>query len=168
MIRPYEREDRDALWTLKRAFERELGELADDGKAERYEEKLTEKYRESYLDWVRRCLEDEPQAIQLAERDGEVVGYGFVLPDRLAHIWDGAVLNELYVSTRARGSGLADELFDAVLDVARAQNLPLDRVLLDVGPTNDRARAFYDRWGFEPWAEMFARPLGGQQPTRNH
>jgi len=45
------------------------------------------------------------------------------------------------------------------LSVARDQSLPLDRLVLDVDPDNERARAFYDRWGFEPWGEMVAREL---------
>jgi RimJ/RimL family protein N-acetyltransferase len=47
----------------------------------------------------------------------------------------------------------------AALDCARAQDPPLDRLVLDVDRENDRARAFYDRWGFEHWGEMIARPL---------
>ena len=29
----------------------------------------------------------------------------------------------------------------------------------NVDPDNDRARAFYERWGFERWGEMVAREL---------
>ncbi len=43
--------------------------------------------------------------------------------------------------------------------VAREQDTPLERVVLDVDPDNERARAFYDRWGFEPWGEILARSL---------
>jgi GNAT superfamily N-acetyltransferase len=94
------------------------------------------------------------------ERGGtELLGYAFVLPESLAYVWDAAVLNELYVVPAARGSGVADDLLDAALDQARGQSLPLDRLVLDVDPANDRARAFYDRRGFEPWGEMVALSL---------
>ena len=72
---------------------------------------------------------------------------------------DAAVINELYVRPAHRGTGLADGLFERALDVAAGQSLPLDRVVLDVDGANDRARAFYERYGFEPWGELVARAL---------
>ena len=83
----------------------------------------------------------------------------FVLPASLSHIWDAAVLNEVFVREADRGTGVADDLLAAALSVARGQNLPLDRLVLDVDPDNERARAFYERWGFEPWGEILAREL---------
>jgi ribosomal protein S18 acetylase RimI-like enzyme len=165
MTRPYGPGDDAALWDLKQAFERGLGAgTGDDAKATRYAEKLDSTYRERYLDWVERCVATEPDAVQLAERGGSVVGYAFVLPETMAHIWDGAVLNELYVEPAVRGEGIGDELLAAAIDVARGQDLPLDRILLDVDRSNDRARAFYERHGFEHWGEMLARavPVDGE------
>mgnify|MGYP000002188908 CR=1 FL=1 len=160
MVRPFEPDDEAVLWDLKRAFERGLGEgTGVDGKAARYAEKLDASYRERYLDWVGRCIREEPGAVQLAERDGSVVGYVFVLPESMAHIWDGAVLNELYVKPAHRGADVGDELISAAITVARNQDLPLDRILLDVDRSNDRARAVYERHGFEHWGEMLAREL---------
>lgn len=160
MVRAYEADDAAVLWELKRGFERGLGEgTGDDAKASRYEAKLDEPYRESYLDWVDRCVAEEPRAVQLAERDRGVVGYVFLLPESLSHIWDGAVLNELYVVPDYRGDGVGDELISAALDVGREQDLPLDRLLLDVDRANERARAFYESHGFEHWGEMLARDL---------
>jgi ribosomal protein S18 acetylase RimI-like enzyme len=159
MVRPCREGDAEDLWNLKRAFELELGAAGDAAKAASYREKLDDAYRESYLAWVERCLADDERCVQLADRDGPAAGYVFVLPERLAHIWDGAVLNELYVREPHRGTGLADNLLDAALSVARGQDLPLDRLVLDVDPDNDRARAFYERWGFERWGEMVAREL---------
>ena len=74
-------------------------------------------------------------------------------------IWDAAVLNEIYVRPAARGTGLADDLLAAVVEHARGQALPLDRLVLDVDPGNGRARRFYERHGFEPWGEVVARDL---------
>jgi GNAT superfamily N-acetyltransferase len=82
-----------------------------------------------------------------------------MLPERLAMVWDAAVVNEVYVCASRRGSGLADALFERGLDHAREQSLPLDRVVLDVDRENSRARAFYARHGFEHWGEMVARDL---------
>lgn len=160
MARAYGADDAAVLWDLKQGFERGLGEgTGDDSKASRYAEKLDATYRESYLDWVKRCMTEEPRAVQLAERDGSVVGYVFLLPETLAHIWDGAVLNELYVVPEYRGEKVGDELVSAAIDVAREQDLPLDRLLLDVDRANERARSFYESFGFEHWGEMLARDL---------
>lgn len=159
MVRPYRSSDTDELWELKRAFELELGSGGDGTKARTYEEKLTEQYRDRYLSWVQRCVEENDLCVQVADGDEGLVGYVFVLPESLAHIWDGAVLNELFVVEHARGTGLGNELVEAAIAVAREQSLPLDRLLLDVDESNERARAFYERHGFEHWGEMVSRPL---------
>ena len=170
-VRPYDRErDVDGLYASKVAFERGLGaNTGGDGKAAAYEGKLTDAYRERWLDWVDRCVADDPRCVTVAVEEsagdestaagGEVVGYVFVLPERLAMVWDAAVLNELYVAPEHRGTGVADELMDAALALAADQDLPLDRLVLDVDPANERAKGFYDRHGFESWGEMVARPL---------
>lgn len=88
-----------------------------------------------------------------------IAGYVFVLPERLAYIWDAAVVNEIYVAPEWRGTGVADALLEAAVDLAVDQDLPLERLLLDVDPDNERAYAFYERHGFEPWGEIVARKL---------
>ncbi|VTT85860.1 hypothetical protein DM2_1898 [Halorubrum sp. DM2] len=162
-IRPYDRErDAEGLYESKVAFERGLGEnTGGDEKAAAYEGKLTDAYRERWLDWVDRCVEDDPRCVTVAvdSRTRAVVGYVFVLPERLAMVWDAAVLNELYVAPEHRGTGVADDLIDAALALAADQDLPLDRLVLDVDPANERAKGFYDRHGLESWGEMVARPL---------
>jgi ribosomal protein S18 acetylase RimI-like enzyme len=160
MVRPYEPGDADALWRRKRGFETGLGAgTGSDEKAAAYDAKLTEDYRERWLDWVSRCTGENERCVQVAEHDGELVGYVFVLPESLCFVWDAAVLNEIFVSPDWRGTGVADDLMDAALSVAREQNLPLDRLVLDVDRENERAQAFYDRYGFEHWGEMVARDL---------
>ncbi|WP_135820963.1 GNAT family N-acetyltransferase [Halostella litorea] len=153
---------RDAvgLWECKRAFERGLGaNTGGEEKEAAYEGKLTDAYRERYLDWVDRCVADDSDCVVVADDGDGVVGYAFVLPERLSMIWDAAVLNEIYVAPEHRGTGVADDLIEAVIATARGQDLPLDRIVLDVDPKNDRAGAFYDRYGFEQWGEMVARDL---------
>jgi len=161
MVRPYEPgNDADALWTLKRGFETGLGEgTGSEEKQDAYAAKLTEDYRRRWLDWVARCVDEDADCVQVAERDGDLAGYAFVLPESMAFVWDAAVLNEIFVQPAYRGDGVADDLMDAVLAVARGQNLPLDRMVLDVDRENERAQAFYDRYGFEHWGEMVARDL---------
>lgn len=159
-IRPYREADADELWSLKRGFELGLGDATGgDDKRARYAAKLGEDYRKKWLAWVERCVDEDPDCVQVAAHEEGLIGYVFVLPASLAFIWDAAVLNEVYLDPPARGTGVADDLMAAALDCVRAQDLPLDRLVLDVDRENDRARAFYDRWGFEHWGEMVARPL---------
>lgn len=160
MSRPYRPEDADALWACKRGFELELGEgTGEEAKAETYRGKLDSRYRKRYLDWVERCVDEHPRSVQLAERDGAVAGYVFVLPESLAYVWDAAVLNEIYVEPTYRGTDVSEELMAAALSVARDQDLPLPRMVLDVDRANERAQGFYERHGFEHWGEMLSREL---------
>ena len=167
-VRPYDPErDPEALWELKRQFELGLGgDTGDDDKQQRYESKLDARYRARYLAWVDQCVAEDPRCVTVAGQSGEphgetdtLAGYVFVLPERLSMIWDAAVLNEIYVREDHRGTGLADQLMDAALELAREQDLPLDRLVLDVDRENGRARAFYERHGFSNWGEMVAREL---------
>ncbi|NHN48370.1 GNAT family N-acetyltransferase [Halostella sp. JP-L12] len=160
-IRSYDPDtDGSDLWELKRAFERGLGaNTGGEEKEAAYEGKLTDDYRVRYLDWVERCTDSDPDCVTVASTDDGLAGYAFLLPERLSMIWDAAVLNEIYVDPDHRGTGVADDLIEAVLSTAREQDLPLDRIVLDVDPKNDRAQAFYDRYGFEQWGEMVARSL---------
>ena len=176
--RPYDPDDpddRETLWGLKRSFETDLGTgTGDDDKRETYAAKLTEDYRTRWLAWVDRCVDDDERCVTLAVVDDEeerakefeadsesatTAGYVFVLPERLAYIWDAAVVNEIYVAPEWRGTGVADALLEAAIDLAVDQDLPLERLLLDVDPDNERAYAFYERHGFEPWGQIVARKL---------
>jgi ribosomal protein S18 acetylase RimI-like enzyme len=159
-IRPYEESDAEEFWKLKRAFELGLGAgTGGDDKEAVYEGKLTEEYRERYLDWVKRCVNEDERCVIVADAGEELVGYVFVLPETFAFVWDAAILNEIYVRPPYRGTGIADELMDAAVSFADDQTLPLDRLVLDVDRENDRASAFYDRHGFEHWGEMIAKKL---------
>lgn len=165
---PEDPTDRAALWELKRGFERSLGSgTGDNAKEASYEAKLTEEYRDRWLDWVAWCVAESPDCVTVAVPEGDateddtghLAGYVFVLPERLAFVWDSAVLNELYLAPAHRGTGVADDLLDRAVAVAREQDLPLDRLVLDVDRENARARAVYDRHGFEHWGEMLAKKL---------
>jgi len=172
-IRPYEPGDEAGLWECKRAFELGLGaDTGGDEKAQKYEGKLDAEYRAEWFEWVERCVESDPRCVTVAVAEGddgsddaedgdadEVVGYVFVLPESHRFIWDSAVLNELFVAPDHRGTGVADELMAAAVDLARDQDLPLDRLVLDVDRENDRAQAFYERHGFEHWGELVAREV---------
>lgn len=159
-IRPYEPRDEKGLWRCKRAFELGLGAgTGGEQKQSKYEGKLDGTYCTEWFEWVERCVDSDPRCVTVAVEDGDVVGYVFVLPESHRFIWDSAVLNELYLMPDYRGTGVADDLMDAAVSLARDQDLPLDRLVLDVDRKNDRATAFYERHGFDHWGEMIAREL---------
>jgi ribosomal protein S18 acetylase RimI-like enzyme len=169
--RPYAPRDAEGLWQRKRDFELGLGAgTGGEAKATKYEGKLDEQYREEWLEWVERCVDEDERCVTVAVDEAAaddpsvgpgaaVVGYVFVLPESHRFVWDAAVLNEIFVSPAHRGTGVADELMAAATEFAREQELPLDRLVLDVDAANDRAKAFYERHGFEHWGEMVAREL---------
>ncbi|GGL52278.1 GNAT family N-acetyltransferase [Halocalculus aciditolerans] len=160
MVRPYDDADGEELWSLKEGFETGLGEgTGGEEKAEQYAAKLTDSYRGEWLSWVADCVGEDERCVQVAEGDVGLAGYVFVLPESAKFVWDAAVLNEIYVAPAHRGTGVADDLMDAALAFARDMDLPLDRMVLDVDGENERARAFYDRYGFSHWGEMVARDL---------
>jgi Acetyltransferases len=175
-VRPYEQSSHEEkLWDCKQAFERELGaKTGDSEKADIYNSKLTTTYHNRWLEWVSHCAALDPGCIAVAtvddctqthssnkkatEVDG-YAGYAFLLPGLFGFIWDAAVLNELYVVPSYRGEGVADALFEVILATAREQTLPVNRLVLDVDPENERARKFYDRHGCNRWGEMLTRSL---------
>lgn len=177
MVREYDGADdreRDELWELKRAFELGIGsKTGGEDKQTAYKGKLDDDYRRAWLEWVDRCVEENPGCVQVVPADAEgegsagsaghdsrvLRGYVFVLPESMRFVWDAAVLNEIYVRPGARGTGVADGLMDAALETALDMDLPLDRMVLDVDRENPRAQRFYEKWGFDHWGEMVARDL---------
>ncbi|MFB6188096.1 MAG: N-acetyltransferase family protein, partial [Halobacteriaceae archaeon] len=110
-------------------------------------------------EWVEFCSAKNSKCVQLAEVDNNIVGYGFLLPESLTLIWDAAVINEIYVTEPHRGTEIADALLEELLATAKNQQLPIQRVVLDVDQSNERARRFYEQHGFEHWGEMVAKDL---------
>ena len=113
----------------------------------------------------RRELEDPAWLTLLAERDGEPVGFAQLIlgrdfPERPQ---PGPVeLNRLYLLKATQGMGLGDALMKAALRAARDAG---GRTLwLGVWEHNDRAQAFYRRWGFTRVGEHLFR-VGTQDDT---
>ncbi|GAA5062357.1 GNAT family N-acetyltransferase [Nocardia callitridis] len=92
--------------------------------------------------WERLAMTD-PGNTRIATIDTEVIGFAEVGVPRERHTRPPRELRAIYVRASRYGSGLADELLDAVLS-------PTTPCALWVFEENHRARAFYRRHGFVP------------------
>lgn len=90
----------------------------------------------------------EREGVQLIARDedGTAVGFATVYWTwTTTGVGRQATMNDLFVAPAARGTGLADALIDACLDLAREHGAV--RLQWVTGPDNGRAQAVYDRVG---------------------
>jgi diamine N-acetyltransferase len=99
-------------------------------------------------DWEAQ-LGDQAYAFRIAEANGEAVGFAKLGPLKSAIASDpsGLMLEQLYVANGHHGSGIARELMDWTLDEARRRGSTA--LYLTVFIDNQRARRFYERYGFE-------------------
>ncbi|MGQ3329006.1 GNAT family N-acetyltransferase [Halorubrum sp. FL23] len=75
----------------------------------------------------------------------------FDRPDRL-------VVGDIYVQEPYRGSGVASRLLERAAADARERDC--GELRLDVDVDNERAMAFYEKHGFEPYREQLTREVG--------
>ncbi|MCL2586532.1 MAG: GNAT family N-acetyltransferase [Streptosporangiales bacterium] len=98
--------------------------------------------------------EVEPEAVASAGEDatGAWVGMAVVVVERPDYL----SINAVYVRPELRGTGVAEQLFDAAVAWTWGR---ADRLHLWVHEKNPRAQAFYRRLGFVPTGESMASPL---------
>ena len=109
-----------------------------------------QKYDEAAL---RRLLGDETRPIIAGVENDVMMGYAFCI---LQEIKDDPVLcdrkclyiDDLCVDESVRGGGVAQAIYQGVLDYARS--IHCDAVTLNVWCGNDRALRFYERCGLKP------------------
>mgnify|MGYP000501124473 CR=1 FL=1 len=93
-------------------------------------------------------LIDERYAFQVAEADGQAVGFAKLGPPELPvegkRSW--VELRQLYISGEWRAAGAARELMDWALAEAKARGG--EELYLTVYTENWRARRFYEKYGF--------------------
>lgn len=107
-------------------------------------------------------LADPAHHVRLACADAAIAGFAKLSPLWLADpaIAPGAVqLSQLYVARPWHGKGVAQALMDWAIGEARARGAPA--LVLTVWEENDRAKAFYDRYGFVHIGD-YAFPTGNQ------
>ncbi|MDZ7746717.1 MAG: GNAT family N-acetyltransferase [Halobacteriales archaeon] len=79
----------------------------------------------------------------VAERDGEVVGFGSAQQT----FADEVELFTLYVDPDHQREGVGTALLDAILETARTESI--DRLRVGILSGNQRARSFFESHGFE-------------------
>jgi GNAT superfamily N-acetyltransferase len=99
-------------------------------------------------DWEAQ-LSDTANAFRIAEVDGEPVAYVKLGPLKFTVDAEGTslLLDQLYVLKDHHGAGVAHALMDWAIDEAKRRGARL--LYLTVYIDNQRARRFYDRYGFE-------------------
>jgi ribosomal protein S18 acetylase RimI-like enzyme len=92
---------------------------------------------------------DPRYGFRVAEADGNIVGYVKIGPSALPVETeaDAMELRQLYISTGYHGVGIAHALMDWAIADARSRGA--SELYLTVYTDNNRARRFYDRYGFE-------------------
>ena len=107
-----------------------------------------------------RALIDDPEreGVQLIARDGDGEAVGFATVYWMWSTSDAArlgVMNDLFVTDRARGRGVADSLIEACRAECRTHGAK--RLSWQTAPDNHRAQAVYDRMGAhrEQWVDYW-------------
>lgn len=116
-----------------------------------------------YVDRVLAEAADHQGALIVAVADGVIVGYASLLAvvssedeaDEIFHTY--SYVSDLVVSRGARGSGIGRLLLNECERLARAAGQP--RLRLNVLASNEGARLFYARLGFEPQLVTLEKPL---------
>jgi len=86
------------------------------------------------------------EAVFVAELNGRVVGYAYVLPSPDADVpAETSELGSIYVTEEVAGTGVARALMDAAIERARAAGQ--GALTLWVRRENGRARRFYEKHG---------------------
>lgn len=105
--------------------------------------------------WVAVDSADERQAtddVDFADLDATFAGYVTTDVDSSPVVFDNParlVVGDIYVKAPYRGTGLARDLMSVAAERARTEDVP--ELRLDVDVDNERARAFYEKLGFETY-----------------
>lgn len=117
--------------------------------------------REDYRAWI--AVDDESAGggdgtdpngedeDSLADLDADLVGFVTTSVDESPSVFhwpDRLVVGDFYVAEAYRGTGLADDLLARASE--RARELGCGELALDVDVDNERALAFYEKYGFQP------------------
>ncbi|OYR82168.1 GNAT family N-acetyltransferase [Halorubrum distributum] len=103
---------------------------------------------------------EEPAPAGVPDPDRDLVAFVSTSVDECPEVFDRPdrlVVGDIYVEESYRGSGLADRLIERAAADAREQDC--GELRLDVDVDNERAAAFYEKRGFEPYREQLTREV---------
>ncbi|UTF54859.1 GNAT family N-acetyltransferase [Natronosalvus rutilus] len=149
-------------------YNRELEQLVDgfslandvDIVDEELEHRLKRHETEGYRVWV--AVEGAHAEDNLAETSGDFVGFITTDIDESPTVFDRPhrlVICDIYIKEPYRGTTLARELIERAKRRARASGCP--ELTLEVDVENERARAFYEKLGFEPSRHTMVATVAG-------
>jgi len=113
---------------------------------------------DGYRAWV--AVAGEEDDVDLATVDADLVGFVTTSVDECSTVFDYAdrlVVGDLYVREDHRGAGLAERMIDRAAE--RAREAGCGELVLSVDVENDRAIAFYEKLGFEPFRRRLSVPV---------
>lgn len=112
---------------------------------------LFEPLEETYTDFFANEINNKESIVLILEINEEVCGYAFIRfePSSLVELYQaGAWLHDIYLTETARGKGISQRFFDAIL--REAKHLGSDHLMLSVSPHNTTAQKFFEKCGFRP------------------
>ena len=139
-IRAMKEKDRDAVIEMMRTFYASPAVLSN-GSDEIFNKDIDE------------CVSDSPYAEGFVlENKGEIIGYGMLAKSYSTEYGKPCIwIEDLYIMDEYRGCGIGSEFFDFV-----KEKFPSALLRLEVEAENERARAVYEKNGFDymPYLEM--------------
>lgn len=134
----YHRISDDYLKSLKKLLGQLLDEVDDQTglSLENFQEKIME------------MLEDDNHHLLIAVKQGEVVGFiNFTVRKTILHQQPSALIDELVVDKNYRCKGLGKKLVYQAIN--RAKQLKCGEIEVSTEKSNEQARKFYQKIGFE-------------------
>lgn len=107
--------------------------------------------------------DESATAVDISTVDAPLAGYVTTVVNESPAVFDNPdrlVIGDIYVKEPHRGTGLARTLVETAAD--RAHHYGCDTIRLDVDVDNERARAFYDKLGFEPYRYQLTLDVSGR------
>lgn len=100
---------------------------------------------------IQKELEDHSNIIFVSENNDEITGYVRLKPTQEYNLPGAMEIKRIYVRKEHYGNGLGKVLMETAIDYARKNNYK--HLVLAVWKENERAIAFYKKWGFKIHSE---------------
>lgn len=112
-------------------------------------------------------LQNEKDCCFFIEENGVPLGYIRFMEDYsslpLMQQWKALELKRIYILQQHHGKGIAQQLMDFILSYAKSENYEV--IWLGVWEHNNRARKFYEKYGFINSGHTHDFPIGNTPQT---